>query len=166
MLTHFILLPGLYFVFTEVDRLRMYTEPAVAVLTMQQGGRNLVRLPDIEFRLGISMYCADGGQPESLSVTIADTQTTLRAEELQTNGTVDVSMRVPAKQMAPLALQGFCIDPASEGESVLIASVLAAQVSLRCARADTESIVFAAEALDIRVDCVRAASPAAEPVAD
>jgi hypothetical protein len=54
MLTHFILLPGLYFVFTEVDRLRIHAEPAVAVLAMQQGGRNLVRLPDIEFPLGIS----------------------------------------------------------------------------------------------------------------
>ena len=31
MLTHFILLPGLYLVFVEVDRLRISAEPAVAV---------------------------------------------------------------------------------------------------------------------------------------
>ena len=87
MLSHLILLPGLYFVFTEVDRLRIQTEPAVAILAMQQAGRKLVRLPDIEFRLGITMYCANSGQPESLSITIADTHRTLRAEELQATKT-------------------------------------------------------------------------------
>ena len=77
MLTQFLLLPSLYFVFAEVDRLHVHTEPAVAVLALQQGGRNLVRLPDIEFRLGISAYCADNGQPESLSVTIAKLRATV-----------------------------------------------------------------------------------------
>ena len=83
MLTHLILLPGLYFVFADIDRVRVHPEPAVAVLPLQQGGRNLVRLPDVEFRLGISTYCANGGRPVSLSITIADTQRTLRGEELQ-----------------------------------------------------------------------------------
>ena len=40
------LLTGLYFVLTDVDRLRVHPEPAVAVLTLQQAGRNLVRLPE------------------------------------------------------------------------------------------------------------------------
>lgn len=166
MLTHLILLPGLYFVFADIDRVRVHAEPAVAVLPLQQGGRNLVRLPDVEFRLGISTYCANGGRPESLSITIADTQRTLRGEELQATRTVDISVRVPAGQIAPLALREFCIDPVFEGDSVLITSALAAQVSLRCSRADDQSIVFAAEPLDIRVDCVRNAITAAEPVED
>jgi hypothetical protein len=160
------LLPGLYFVFSDVDRLRMHSEPAVAVLTVQQGGRNLVSLPDIEFRLGISTHCADAGRPESLSITIADTQKTLRSEELQAASTIDVAIAVPASQIAPLALPGFCIDPASEGESVSITAILAAQASLRCSRADSQSIVFAAEPLDIRVDCIRADVTSAGPVTD
>ena len=166
MLSHLILLPGLYFVFTEVDRLRIQTEPAVAILAKQQAGRKLVRLPDIEFRLGITMYCANSGQPESLSITIADTHRTLRAEELQAAKTVDVVMRIPARQIAPLALREFCIDTSSESESVLITSALALQASLRCSRGDEQSIVFAAESLDIRVDCIRSAVAAAEPVDD
>ena len=139
MLTYFMLLPGLYFVFADIDRIQVDAETAVAVLEVQQAGRSLVRLPDIGFRLGIAAYCANGGQPQSMSITIADTRRTL-----------------PARQIAPLALQEFCVDPASEGDSVLVTSALAVQASLRCSRGEDQSIVFAAEPLDIRVDCIRA----------
>ena len=166
MLSHVILLSGLYFVFTDVDRLRVHAEPAVAVLTLQQAGRSLVRLPDVEFRLSLSTHCANGGQPESLSITIADTRMNLRAEELEAPRKFDITMRIPARQIAPLALQEFCIDPAFEGDSVLITSAMAVQASLRCSRGDDHSIVFAAEALDIRVDCISAAMRPAEPAAD
>ena len=166
MLSHLVLLPGLYFVFTEIDRLSVRSEPAVAVLSLQQGGRSLVRLPDIEVRLGVSTHCANGALPDSLSITVADTRRTLRAEELQASKSVAVAMRVPASQIAPLALQGFCTDPASEGASMLINAALAVQASLRCARADSQSIVFAAEALDVRVDCIRSAAAEAESAGD
>ena len=166
MLTTFILLPGLYFVFTDVDRLRVDAEPAVAVLAVQQGGRNLVNLPELQFELSVSPYCAARGERESLSIAIADTRTTLRGDALQTGKIIDVSMRVAASQLAPFALQEFCVDPAREGESVLLGSALTAQVSLRCARTGRPSIVFAAEPLDVRVVCVRPAEEAAEAVAD
>jgi hypothetical protein len=165
MLTPFILLPGLYFVFTDVDRLRVDAEPAVAVLAIQQAGRNLVQLPELEFALRISPHCAERGERESLSITIADTRTTIRGEALQGRKIIDVSMRVSASQLAPFALQGFCIDPAFAGESMLLGSALTAQASLRCARTGKPSIVFAAEPLDVRVDCLRPAA-LAEPAAD
>ena len=166
MLTQFILLPGLYFVFVDVDRLSINTEPAVAVLSLQHGGRNLVRLPDIEFRLGISMHCANNGQRESLSITIADTRKTLRTEVLGTGEPIELVMGIPAGQIAPLALQGFCVDAAAEGESVFIASALALQASLRCSQGEEQSIVYAAEPLDIRVDCIHSAGATAEPADD
>lgn len=159
MLTHFLLLPGLYFAFTDVDRLRVRADTAAAVLAMQQGGRTLVNLPSLEFRLNISPHCANGGRPESLSITIADTQTTLSGEDLQFDRSIDVSMRVSASQLAPFALREFCVDPAAEGESLVLPAALAAQVSLRCAWLEDQSIVYAAEPLDIRVHCIR---PAAE----
>ena len=165
MLTTFILLPGLYFVFTDVDRLRVDAEPAVALLAVQQGGRNLVQLPELQFELSVSPHCAQHGERESLSITIADTRTTVRGDALQTGNGIDVSMRVAASQLAPFALRGFCVDPVREGESVLLGSALTAQASLRCARAGKPSIVFAAEPLDIRVVCVRSAEEA-EAAAD
>jgi hypothetical protein len=166
MLTHFLLLPGLYFVFTDVDRLRIQAEPAVAVLTIQERGRTLVQLPPLEFRLSISPHCAESGRPESLSITIADTQRTLRGEDLQSGTSLDLAIRVSASQLAPFALQEFCVDPAAEGESLMLTAALAAQVSLRCARAEKQSIVFAAEPLDIRVDCIRSAAEAETTVPD
>jgi hypothetical protein len=164
MLTTFFLLPGLYLVFTDVDRVGVDAEPAVAVLAVQQGGRNLVQLPELQFELSISPHCAERGERESLSITIADTRATLRGEALQTGKSIDVSMRVAAGQLAPFALQGFCVDPAREGESVLLRSALSAQVSLRCARSGKPSIVYAAEPLDVRVVCVRSAAAAESAV--
>ena len=154
MLTHLILLSGLYIVFTDADRLRVDAEPAVAVLTTQQAGRNLVNLPPLEFKLSLRPHCAAGGQPESLSITIADTQRTLRSEDLQATLPIDVSMRVSANQLAPFALRTFCVDPAAGGESLLLSATLAAQLSLRCVRDDSQSMVFTAHPLDIRVDCM------------
>ena len=160
MLNHLLLLPGLYFVFTEVDRLRIHAEPAVAVLSKQEEERTLVKLPQLEFRLSVSPQCAASGRAESLSITIADTQRTLRGEELQPDTSIDLSMRVSASQLAPFALQGFCVDQAAEGESLVLTAALAAQVSLRCARAEKQSMIFAAHPLDIRVDCIRSATEA------
>jgi hypothetical protein len=165
MLTTFFLLPGLYLVFTDVDRVGVDAEPAVAVLPVQQGGRNLVQLPELQFELSISPHCAERGERESLSITIADTRATLRGEALQTGKSIDVSMRVAAGQLAPFALQGFCVDPAHEGESILLRSALSAQFSLRCARSGKPSIVYSAEPLDVRVVCVRSAV-AAEAAVD
>jgi hypothetical protein len=160
MLTQSILLPVFFFISDEVDRLRVHAEPAVAVLMVQQRGRTLVNLPDLEFRLSVSTQCAKSGRPESLSITIADSQMTLRGEALQSTVPIDVSMRIPTSQLAPFALREFCVDPASEGESLFLTAALAAQLSLRCSRAEEQSIVFAAEPLDIRVDCI----PSAEEV--
>jgi hypothetical protein len=166
MLTHFLLLPGFYFVFNEVDRLSVVAEPAVAVLGFQEAEDNLVRLPEIEFRLSLSPDCAGSGRPEALSVAIADTRKTLGGEALQGSKTVDIVLRVPAGQLAPLALAGFCVGPESEGESVLIASALAAQASLRCSHDENQSIVFAAAPLDIRIDCIPSAGAPMEPIDD
>lgn len=165
MLSHFLVLPALYFVFAETDRLGLDSEPAVAVIPLQERGRKLVQLPELEFLLSVSPRCAANGRPESVSITIADTRNTLRGEDLQVAAPIDVPVRVSARQLAPFALQEFCIDPAAEGDSISLASALTAQASLRCARGEQQSIVFAAEPLDIRVDCIRSA-PAAEPAAD
>jgi hypothetical protein len=165
MLSHILVLPALYIVFTEVDRLSVDAEPAVAVIALHEGGRKLVRLPELEFVLSVSTRCAANGRPESLSITIADTRESLRGEALQEATTVDVPVRVSANQLAPFALQEFCTDPAAEGDSITLSSALTAQASLRCARDEQQSIVFAAEPLDVLVYCIRSES-AAEPVVD
>lgn len=158
MLSQLLLMPGLYFVFTEVDRLLIDAEPAVAVISMHEGGRKLVQLPELEFLLKVAPRCGGGGQPESLSVTIADTRTTLSGEALRAGDSIDISLRVSANQLAPVALQEFCVDPESAGESLLLTSALTAQASLRCMREEKQSIVYAAEALDIRADCIESAT--------
>jgi hypothetical protein len=167
MLTDLLLLPGLYFVFAEADRLHMNAEPAVTVLALQRAESKLVQLPaDVEFRLSVTSNCAGGGRPESLSVTIADTVMTVGGEELQATDTLELVVRVPASQLAPLALGAFCVDPASEGASILAVAALTAQASLRCSRGEDQSIVYAAKPLDIRVYCIPAAATPVEAARD
>lgn len=160
MLSQLLLIPGLYFVFTEVDRLLIEVEPAVAIISMHEGGRKLVHLPELEYMLKVSPRCAGGARPESLSVTIADTRKTLSGEALLAGDPVDMSMRISANQLAPFALQEFCTNQESAGESLLLTSALTVQASLRCARNEKQSIVYAAEALDIRADCIQSATSA------
>lgn len=165
MLSHILVLPALYFVFAEKDVLGVVAEPAIAVIEIQEGGRKLVQLPELEFLLSVSTRCAARGRPESVSITIADTRKTLRGEDLEAATSVDVPVRVAARQLAPFALQGFCVDPAAEGDSIMLTSALTAQASLRCARGEQQSIVFAAAPLDIWVVCMGSAA-VAEPAVD
>ena len=162
MFSQILVLPALYFVFTEVDRLSVAAEPAVAVIGVHEGGRKLVQLPALEFVLSLSPRCAGNGRPESLSITIADSRETLRGEALQEASTIAVPVRVSANQLAPFALRDFCTDPAAEGNSLTLSSALTAQASLRCVRGEQQTMVFAAEPLDIRVDCLRSAEPVAD----
>lgn len=163
MLSQLLLMPGLYFVFTEVDRLFIDAEPAVAVISLHEGGRKLVRLPELEFLVKVTPRCAGGADPESLSLTIADTRRTLSGEALQAGGPIDISLRISANQVAPFALREFCINPESAGESLLLTSALTVQASLRCVREERQSIVYAAEALDITAVCIESATSAEAP---
>ena len=163
MLSQLLLMPGLYFVFTEVDRLLIDAEPAVAVISMHEGGRKLVHLPELEFMLKVTPRCASGATPESLSITVADTRRTLAGDALQAGDSIDVPLRISANQLAPFALQEFCTDPESAGDSLLLTSALTAQASLRCVRKEEQSIVYTAEALDIRADCIQSATSAEVP---
>jgi hypothetical protein len=80
MLTQIILLPVLYFIVADVDRLLVHAEPAVASISPQPGGRKFIRLPDLEFPLHINAYCGAGRTPESISVSIADSNKTISGE--------------------------------------------------------------------------------------
>jgi hypothetical protein len=153
MLTHFFLLPAYYFVVADVDRLIVTSEPAVASISHQSGSRNLIRLPELEFPLRISAQCGTGRVPESVSISIADTGTTISGEDLPVAAALETSVRVASGQIAPIAIQGFCVADTVSDRELLVATALTAQVSLRCASDDEQTIVFRAQALDVLLSC-------------
>jgi len=153
MLTQIILLPVYYFIVADVDRLFVHTEPAVASITPHPGSRKLIRLPELEFPLRISAQCAAGRTPESISISVADTHRTFSGEILPVSATLDTSVRIPPRQIAPIAIRDFCITASESRPSLLVTTALTAQISLRCVKDDERSIAFRAEALDVVLNC-------------
>ena len=147
---HFFLLPVYYFVIADIDRLSIRAEPAVATVSQQLGERRLIRLPELEFKLRIVAHCARGRLPESISISVADTRETIRGEQLPESGPLELSVIVASRQIAPLAVGELCVAGHSD---VVVANALTAQVSLRCALDDEQSIVFDAIPLDVRISC-------------
>jgi len=154
MLKPLILLPVLYFLSGDTDRIVVEADHAVVAIPLQAHGRNLLHLPELEFLISISAHCADGGQPDSISIAVADTRKTIRGPDLLAAAPIQTSLRIAARQIAPLALQEFCVEGGPAEESRLLTSALTAQVSLRCIRGEQQSIVFDAAPLDVELSCV------------
>ena len=153
MLTQFIFLPIYYFIVADVDRLLVHTEPAVASITPHPGSRKLIRLPELEFPLRISGQCGAGRTPESISISIADTHMTFSGEDLPVSAPLETSVRISARQIAPIAMRDFCVAASESRHSLLVTTALTAQISLRCVKNDERSIAFRAEALDVVLNC-------------
>ena len=158
MLTQFILLPVYYFIVADVDRLFVHTEPAVASITPHPGSRKLIRLPELEFTLRIGAQCGAGRTPESISISIADTGKTISGEDLVSEDlavavALETSVRISARQIAPIAIRGFCVAENKAQQSLLVTTALTAQISLRCMKDDKRTIVYQARALDVILNC-------------
>ena len=149
----FFLWPVFYLVPSDVDRLYVESDPAVVSVARQQDGRQLIRLPELEFQLRIDAHCARGAAIQSLSISVADTRQTIAGEKFPANDVVATTVSVSPRQIAPIAVEEFCVADAQRGESRLLQTALTAQISLRCARNETQSVVFAAEPLDVRLLC-------------
>ena len=164
MLTQIILLPVLYFMVADVDRLHVHAEPAVASIRPQPNRRNLIRLPELEFPLQITAHCGGGRTLESISVSIADSSRTISGEALggedpAVSLSLETSVRIAARQIAPITIRGFCATESDMPRSLLVPAALSAQFSLRCAKDDEHTIVFRARALDVVLNCETDAVP-------
>jgi hypothetical protein len=150
---HFFLLPVYYFVIADIDRLSVHAEPAVATIARQAVGRRLIQLPELRFDLLIRTRCARGGLPESVSISVADTKKTISGEELLSAPSLETSVLVSSRQLAPIALQEFCVADDSAQQSLVVPTALTAHASLRCARGEERTIVYDAKALDVLINC-------------
>ena len=161
MTTQLLLLPALYLLAPDADRLTVYAEPAPASVAAQAEGRRLLQLPDLEYRLRIRKHCAGGRRAESVSISVADTRRTLNGDALHEEAEIETTLRIGAGQLAPIALRSFCVAGDDNGRTLLVQSVLTANASLRCAGDDGESIFYTSTTLDVAIHCE---APAEESV--
>lgn len=116
-------------------------------------GNEYIALPALEFKLTIDAACPGGASVESLSVSVADTRRTLSGKNI--DGTVETTLSLPRWQSARLRIEDFCRqdDEPQGSESLVVADVFTARLSLRCALDEKHSIVYSTLPLDVRLQC-------------
>lgn len=139
--------------------------PAVSVKP-RSPGRSFMELPTLAFEFKIRANCAGGRQPKSVFLNVADTRRSLTADQLERDGATELTLEVPADQLAPIAVEGFCtvtsgesVEAVGDAPTVLnVFSALSAQASLLCEGANDQAMTYVSRGLDVSLVC----EPAAE----
>ena len=137
----------------DTARLTVDVPPSVASIQPLAEGRRLVRLPALEFEFEIHASCGPSQAVKSVSISVADTRKTLSSADLPEGATVNTTVTLPARQLSPIAVDGFCPETAVEGSSLLLQDAVTAQISLRCAGEDGDSITYSSRSLDLTLVC-------------
>lgn len=132
----------------------------------QPAGRTLLQLPALDFVFRMDPQCADDFAPRSLSLNVADSRKSLPiAALLDGDAYPEVKLTVPAGQLAPIAIQGFCSGAGSESQPgpedlnadshLTVPAALSAHASLLCASESRQDITYASATLDVKLICSR-----------
>ncbi len=146
------------------------TTPKVAVAPLP-AGRQFVTLPGLEYWFLLEPRCSGGSLPRSVSLSIADSRQVFPAEALDAHGFVSVKFSVPAAQLAPLPVSGFCQAPGTSdqpgvplnGSEKKIGAAASAHAALLCIREDgSEKISYATKPLAVTLQCTAVADDGAD----
>jgi hypothetical protein len=142
------------------DQLQVIVASAIVEIEPRPPGMRVLRLPTMEFMLRINADCANDLLAESVSISVADTRENLGAEALAEPGTIEKAIRIPRKQMGPLALENFCVadDFDNDATRIEVRDALSAQLSLKCVGESRQTIVYQTVALGVTLACMRPAS--------
>ena len=140
----------------DSDGLAIIASAATARVSAGAGGRRALRLPGLDFRFQFRFACPGTSSPQSLSMTIADTHQSLGADELTAETNVaHARVRIPASQIAPVAIEAFCATeaPSANSSPLTLPSLLSASASLRCGDDEDSSIRYDSVPLDVVLVC-------------
>lgn len=147
----------------ETNALEINADVPTIALEARTADQNYVNLPALAFDLKIRQNCAAGLAPATLSMSVADTRRTMDAQQMSEDGELKTRLTVPARQIGPIALPGYCVQnedtaaiegsPSPHDEALRIPAVLSLQAALSCASETDRQIVYASAALDIDLLC-------------
>ena len=129
--------------------------PAIVQVKVLAEGRKLIRLPTLEFRFTLQAVCAVNTEAKSISISVADTRKTISGDDIATVSDMPIIFSVPARQVSPVAVNGFCpvADDRDRLAELLVRSAVTAHLSLRCSGEKGEAITYASHALDVMLQC-------------
>ncbi|MDJ0701257.1 MAG: hypothetical protein QNJ07_15525 [Woeseiaceae bacterium] len=118
-------------------------------------GRRQIELPALEYDFSIYVHCEAPAQSARLSISVADTRKRFDLPDATASGSVNESLLIPARQLAPVITDGFCVDgDEASHNSLLVEGLLTSSLSLRCSAESEDTIHFASESLAVRLECV------------
>jgi hypothetical protein len=143
------------------DSLSVAADAPAVPLAPRSPGRNFVRLPTLQYTFEIHTYCSASRSPESLSLNVADTRKSLSAEQIVRDGATEISLQIPASQLAPLVVEDFCVlealengdRPGTAATQITIPAALSAQISLLCEGDEDKAITYVSRTLDVSLVC-------------
>jgi len=125
---------------------------------LRSSDRSLIRLPRLNYKFRISASCPNGLSPLSMFISIADTRKRVSGAELLASADTGLTISIPAKQIAPLTVESFCVGKdeldRQRHEPVTILGALSAQAALLCSDDSDEQMIYASRSLDIRLNCI------------
>lgn len=125
----------------------------------RRAGRITMSLPGLTYAMTLTVDCDADWQPDSVSISVADSRTSFNAEQLQAGRELHLDLRIPPNQIAPLRIEKFCVaaDPDTPDTSIqnriTVAGVLSALASLRCATDSEQSTMYVTKPLDVVLEC-------------
>ena len=126
-------------------------DTAVAKIALRSSSRP-IQLPSLTFAVRIKASCPTALEAKSISISIADTRI-----NVQPDGTavIEKSIRVPTKQLGPIAVNDFCIagNEAGSERELQLHDALSAQLSLHCSGESRESMTYETVALKVALQC-------------
>ena len=131
-------------------------------ISRRNAERNYLRLPSLEYVFQFTARCTGSFSPRSMSLSIADSRKSLSGEQLESmTANAELTMTVPAKQLAPLAIENFCIVSVNDvdamtipaSETITVPAAFSAQASLLCIDEDRQEMVYASNSLGITLIC-------------
>lgn len=131
-------------------------------------GRRAIQLPALRYEFQLLHRCAVASEPQSLSVTVADSHVRFPADALDADrGVVRASLSIPASQIPPVVVNAFCeqgqAEPDDGQPTLTLASIMSVSASLRCGSALGDQVTFSAAPLDVVLVCdAEAAASAGE----
>ena len=138
---------------------------AEVVVTPRAASLKLIELPALDFAIRATLQCT--GTAESLTLSIADTYTTLGQDVIADQRSADVLLTVPVPQLALAASSGFCLrDDLASTDELLVPGLATAHASLRCRNEDGVTVHFASAPLQVRLRCSRPSTEAQDSSSD
>ncbi len=119
-----------------------------------------VKLPALEIVIVADFQCPPGSIATSLTVSVSDTHEAFGSEQLAGVVSVNATLSVPARQLAPVSIPAFCVgDTPTVDPELKVPGIATAQVSLRCGGADDASMYFSSAPVPVRLYCAADAEP-------